>query len=127
MDSLNKNFIWLTEAGSDFAKGLSGSFTTWLEGVPCELELTLSHKSLRGSLALDGQVFEIRGGFSSQTKTAYGVLVEPVSGTPVALLRITPKGGGVLLELDMPDFADPVKLYEPRAFQFQRTSALLGT
>jgi hypothetical protein len=123
MDSLNKNFSWFTDASPAFAKELSGTFVTSLEGVPCELELKVIYKSLQGSLKLDAQVFEIRGVVSSQMKTAYGVLLEPVSNTPIALLRITPKAWGVVLELDMPDF-DVVTLYEPRAFQFRRASTL---
>lgn len=124
MDSLNKNFIWPTDT-SAFAKEFSGTFVTSLEGVPCALELALVYKSLCGSLKLDGEVFDIRGVFSSQMKAAYGVLLEPISKTPIALLKITPKGWGVVLELDMPDFDDFVNLYEPRAFQFRRDSALL--
>lgn len=125
MDSLNKNFIWLIEVSPAFAKELSGTFVTLLDGARCDLELALVYKSLRGSLKLDGEVFEIRGVVSSVVKAAYGVLLEPVSNTPVALLRITPERGGVVLELDMPDFDDFVNLYEPRAFQFRRASALL--
>jgi hypothetical protein len=32
---------------------------------------------------------------------------------------------GVMLELDMPDFEDFVRLYQPQAFQFRRASALV--
>ena len=125
MEGLNKNFIWLTDAVPAFAKEFSGTFVTSLEGVPCALELTLHHKHLHGSLILDGEVFDIRGFCSSIVKAAYGVLLEPISNTPVALLKITPAWWGVRLELDMPDFDELVNLYEPRAFQFRRTSALL--
>ena len=125
MNCLNKNFIWLTDASPAFAKELSGRFVTLLEGVPCTLELTLHHKHLHGSLMLDGEVFEIRGFCSSLLNAAYGVLLESASNTPVALLKITSEWWGVRLELDMPDFADFVTLYEPRAFSFQRTSTLL--
>jgi hypothetical protein len=125
MDSLNKNFLWLRDDVPAFAKELSGTFVTTLEGVPCDLELKVSYKSLRGSLNLDDEVFEIRGVVSSQLKAAYGVLLEPITNTPVALLRITPKAWGIVLELDMPDFDELVNLYEPHAFMFRRASALL--
>jgi hypothetical protein len=124
MDRLNKNFIWLTDPSPAFAKELLGTFVTSLEGVPCELELNLSgYRSLHGSLTLDGETFEIRGAVSGHMKAAYGVLLEPISNTPIALLRMTPRGWGIVLELDMPDF-EVVNLYEPRAFQFRRASAL---
>ncbi len=125
MDSLIKNFIWLEGAAPAFANELSGTFVTSLEGVPCTLELTLHHKHVRGTLSLDGSVFEIRGFCSSVIKAAYGVMLEPFSNTPVALLKITPKAWGVRLEMDMPDFDNFVTLYQPRAFQFRRTSTLL--
>jgi hypothetical protein len=126
MEGLNKNFSWLTDASPAFAKELSGTFVTSLEGVPCELELSFrGHRHLDGFLRLDGEILEISGVVSSQVKTAYGVLLEPVSNTPIALLRITPKAGGVVLELDMTDFDDFVNFYEPHVFQFRRTA--LGT
>jgi hypothetical protein len=126
MDSPNKNFIWLTDASPAFAKELSGTFVTSLEGVPCTLELSFrGYRHLHGSLRLDGEILEISGVVSSQMKTAYGVLLEPISNTPIALLRITPKAWGVKLELDIPDFDELVNLYEPHAFMFRRASVLL--
>lgn len=119
MDSLNTNFIWLTEAPPAFAKELSGSFMTLLEGVPCILELRVSYRSLRGSLMLDGVVFEIRGVVSSMMIAAYGVLFEPMSNAPVALLKFTPKKLGIILEMDIPDF-EVVTIYQPHTFQFRR-------
>jgi hypothetical protein len=98
---------------------------TSLEGVPCTLELEVSYKLLRGSLILDGEDFELRGFCSSQMKAAYGVLLESVSNSPVALLKITPNSSGLVLELDMPDFDDFITLYKPHAFDFRRISALL--
>jgi hypothetical protein len=121
MDGPNKNFIWLTGVPA-FAKELSGRFVTLLEGVPCTLELTLQHKQLRGSLTLDGEVFELRGFPSSIVKAAYGVLIEPVNHAPIALLKITPELWGLVLELDTPDFEDFVNLCQPSAFQFRRIS-----
>ena len=123
MNCLNKNFIWLTDASPAFAKEISGSFVTSLEGVPCTLELKVNYKSLQGSLTLDEHVFELRGVISSQMKAAYGVLLEPISNTPIALLKITPTWWGIIFELDMPDF-EVVTLYEPRTFQFQRASTI---
>jgi hypothetical protein len=124
MDSLNKNSIWLTEYVPAFAKELSGRFVTSLEGVPCTLELKVNHRVLYGFFTLDGEVFELRGCCSSFVEAAFGVLLEPISKTPVALLRLTPHHWGVVLEMDMPDFEDAMTLYEPHAFQFRRTSTL---
>jgi hypothetical protein len=119
MENLNKNFIWLTDS-AELARAFSGKFVTLLEGVPCDLELRLNNRLLHGLLELDNSVFEIRAVCSGQTKTAYGFLLESFSHTPIALLRLTPKGEGLLLELDAPDFDEVVKLYEPRGVNFQR-------
>jgi hypothetical protein len=120
VDSLNKNVLCLGGASPAFARELSGTFVTSLEGVPCILELTFHHHYLRGSFSLDGSVFEIRGFCSGHVKAAYGVLLEPISTLPIALLRITLERRVVVLELDTPDFDEPVILYQPRAFQFRR-------
>lgn len=124
MESLKQNFIWLTEDAPAFDKELSGTFMTSLEGVPCTLELKVNYKSLQGSLTLDEQIFQIRAVISNQIKAAYGVLIEPMSNTPVALLRITPERWGVKLELDMPDFEVKI-LYQPHSFRLLRTASLL--
>jgi hypothetical protein len=119
MEGLNTNFIWLTDVSGKFAKAFSGTFVTLLDGASCKLELKVIHKSLRGSLFLDGEIFEIRGVLSKVLKAAYGVLLEPVSNTPVALLRLTPTNLGLVLELDMPDF-ELGNLYRPHAVKFRR-------
>lgn len=109
------NQLWVGPPRA-FAKELSGSFVALLEGVSCKLELKVSFTSLQGSLTLDEQDFQIRGVISNQMKAAYGVLLEPISNTPIALLKITPKVWGLVLELNMPDFEDSVNLCKPHVF-----------
>lgn len=115
---MDKYFIGLTES-SLFSGEFSGSFVTSFDGVLCTLELKVHYKSLRGCLILDGLNFEIRGFCSSVVKAAYGVLLEPLGNTPVALLKMTSLWCGIKLELDVPNF-EVKTLYQPHAFEFRR-------
>lgn len=84
----------------------SGTFVTRLDGVGYELTLHPSGKGLRGSLNLDGLTFDLKGQVSKEARFAYGVLLESMTALPVALFCLRPRGEGLWLELDAPDFEE---------------------
>lgn len=105
-----------------FRNEFSGTFHTsdkWGEG---DLELHLSEKGvLTGSFTTEGITFELKGTMS-HTGVAYGYLLEPDAGIPVALLRIQTKGKDLSLEVHVPEFTELLDESEPEKVLFQRVA-----
>jgi hypothetical protein len=96
--------IYLDDAVSpDFRKAFTGTFHTsdkWGNG---NLELHLSEAGVvTGNLVMNALRFELNGCIS-HTGVAFGILLEPVTSSPVALFHIKPDSEGSGLELDIPE------------------------
>lgn len=120
-----QQIVWLSNSIPAHleARELSGTYTASFGGTDCVVELWLSGEGfVSGSLSIEGERLEVRGGFSVRTGALQGFLLEPFGAVPVALFRGRLSGDGLTLEVDVPDFDELIELCNPERIVFSRVS-----
>lgn len=98
------DFIYLDDTvNPTLCEQLTGTFHTSDDSGKGDLELHLSEAGVvTGNLVMNALRFELNGCIS-HTGVAFGILLEPVTSSPVALFHIKPGSENSGLELDIPD------------------------
>lgn len=83
---------------------LLGIYAGQVGGTDYTLELFLDHQGASGGrFSALGETLEVYGLTSSNSGALYGLLLDPIERSTVAIFRASPEQGGLLLELDVPD------------------------
>jgi hypothetical protein len=118
-----ENVIWLSDhVEPQLTKQLSGTFEAWSDWSACRIDLCLSNEGiLKGNFCVAEQNLGVIGGIGKSGR-AFGFLLEPVGGVPVALFRMNVLEDELSLELDIPEFDDMMDFCSPERLKFRRTS-----
>ena len=104
---------------------LTDTFSATLHDIPCEIELRVDQTGCQcGHFTADGEQLEIIGQVPSTLGEFYGA-IRAGNGETIAVFRATPHSDGLLLELDLPQQREPMKLASAERIVFQARKGTL--
>jgi hypothetical protein len=103
---------------------LEGRYQTQIDNRDCELQLLLNPQGyLIGTFQIGCETLEVNGGIPSLYGDVYGLMRETSQLETVAVFHALPDRNGLLLELDVPQKGDLMKLSHATRFEFRRVNA----
>jgi hypothetical protein len=109
----------------DSGQGRCAVYSAQVAGSECVVELSFAEPGLvQGRFISEGEVLELCGRLSGQQ--IMGFMLEPTSKTPIGVFRTCLSEEGLLLEMDVPDFAEVLERCDLERITLSRVAGLDG-
>lgn len=98
-----QRLIRFEESGSPSLADWLGVYAGQMGGVEYTFELFDHQGASGGRFSSQEETLDVYGLTSSNSGALYGLLLDPAERSTIAIFRARLEGGGLLLELDVPD------------------------
>ena len=102
---------------------ISGTYSALVNGSECVLKLWFNGEGfVCGSFQAEGEILELRGGYSNRLGSVHGFLLEPFGHIPVAMFSAESTVQGLSFSIGVPEFDSLLVGCDLEQISFSRVS-----